>query len=93
MEWIFLSICVISCCFSPCNQAKQNDPMAKYLPNERPKVKPEDKRENLIGNDVPVQRPISARERPFEAYVAAKEARENRYGRSLTLTCTAWSYP
>ena len=56
--------------------------MAKYLPNERPKVKPEDKRENLIGNDVPVQRPISARERPFEAYVAAKEARENRYGRS-----------
>lgn len=53
--------------------------MAKYMPKERPKMKPEDKRENLNGNDVPVQRPISARERPFDAYVAAKEAREPRY--------------
>jgi len=53
--------------------AKQNDPMAKYMPKERPKLKPEDKKEGLNENDVPVQRPISARERPFEAYVAARE--------------------
>ena len=51
--------------------------MAKYMPKERPKLKPEDKKEGLNENDVPVQRPISARERPFEAYVAARE--EQKY--------------
>ena len=57
--------------------------MAKYMPKERPKAKPEDKKENQIGDNVPAQRPISARDRPFEAYVAAKEAREHRYSRIL----------
>lgn len=52
------------------------------MPKERPKVKSENDKENQNEEDVPIQRPISARERPFEAYVAAKEAREHRYHES-----------
>ena len=60
------------------------------MPNERPKIKPENKKDNLDDNGVPLQRPISARERPFEAYVAEKEAREHRYDPRLFL-CLVFS--
>lgn len=53
--------------------------MVKYMPKEQPKFKPEDNKENEKRSDVPAQRPISARDRPFDAYVAAKEARDHRY--------------
>ena len=67
--------------------------MEKYAPKEKVKDNVEERKERPNKEDIPEQRPlsardrpvpnrerpVSARERPFEAYVAAKEARDNRY--------------
>ena len=50
--------------------------MDKYKPKDQGNAG--EQNDNRNWQNVPEQRPISARERPFEAYVAAKEAREQK---------------
>eukprot|EP00795_Rhopilema_esculentum_P000953 gene953-10719_t len=60
----------------PQSQNKQQNPMDKYKPKDQGNAG--EQNDNRNWQNVPEQRPISARERPFEAYVAAKEAREQK---------------
>ena len=54
----------------------RNRPMEKYAPKEKPKEEKE-KREVQEQKNIPEVKKISEKERPFDAWVAAKQAKED----------------